>query len=84
MKIKPTLIKYVTDSKTSFTYYIIGVDLSKSKLDVMLDRHLVFANNEDGCAKLCRMIQQLDKPAIVVPNVVPRRGSLKSFSSASA
>lgn len=66
MKIKPTLIKYVTDSKTSFTYYIIGVDLSKSKLDVMLDRHLVFANNEDGCAKLCRMIQQLDKPAIVV------------------
>lgn len=67
MKSKPILIKHkVTDSKYGFTYYIIGVDLSKSKLDVMLDRHRVFANNEEGCAKLCKAIQELDKPAIVV------------------
>lgn len=66
MKINPTLIKYVSDSKTGITYYVIGVDLSKSKLDVMIDRHRVFANNEAGCAKLCKIIRELRKPAIVV------------------
>ena len=67
MKIKPTHIQYeVADTKSGSNYYIIGVDLSKSKLDVMLDRHRVFANNEEGCAKLCQIIQKLDKEAIVV------------------
>ena len=67
MKIKPTHIQYeVADTKSGSNYYIIGVDLSKSKLDVMLDRHRVFANNEEGCAKLCQIIQKLDKEAKVV------------------
>ncbi len=67
MKINPELIKYkVTDSKNGITYYIIGVDLSKSKLDVMLDKHLVFANDEIGCTKLCKAIKEFDKNTVVV------------------
>ena len=44
----------------------VGVDLSKSKLDVMSDKYRIYPNSDSGCHRFCRDIKQKFKNVVVV------------------
>lgn len=44
----------------------VGVDLSKSKLDVMADKYKIYPNTDSGCSRFCRDIKQKYRNAVVV------------------
>lgn len=53
---------------TDFTTFI-GIDVSKEHLDIhilQLDRRFRVDNSKSGCAKLCRQLAKLQKPAAAV------------------
>ena len=44
----------------------VGVDLSKSKLDVMSDKYRIYPNSDSGCKHFCRDLKQKSNNVVVV------------------
>lgn len=44
----------------------VGVDLSKSKLDVMAEKYMIYPNTDSGCSRFCRDIKQKYRNVVVV------------------
>lgn len=44
----------------------VGVDLSKSKLDVMAEKYQIYPNSESGCSRFCRDMKQKYSNVVVV------------------
>ena len=66
-KIKSELAKItVVDKEKGASYIIVGVDLSKSKLDVMTTKYKSYANDEKGCNLFCKAIKELGNNVVVV------------------
>lgn len=53
-------------AKNAPQYIYVGVDLSKSKLDVMTNKYKVYDNDEKGCCRFCKDIKALGDNIVVV------------------
>lgn len=60
LKSKPEIVN--NDEQTIY----VGVDLSKSKLDVMTDKYKKYPNDEKGCCRFCKDIKKLGENVVVV------------------
>lgn len=56
--------KDVHQEEEQVTY--VGVDLSKSKLDVMSDKYKIYPNTDSGCSRFCRDMKQKHSNVVVV------------------
>ena len=43
----------------------VGVDLSKSKLDVMVDKYKIYPNTDSGCSRFCRDLARYSNVVVV-------------------
>lgn len=55
----------VTDKKNKADYIIVGVDLSKTKLDVKHIKYKIYSNDEKGHARFIKAIKELGDNVIV-------------------
>ena len=66
-KIKSEVAKItVADKENGASHIIVGVDLSKSKLDVMTTKYKSYENDEKGCSLFCKAMKELGNNVVVV------------------
>ena len=57
----------VVDKKSNSRHIIVGVDLAKSKYDVMFNKkHRIYTNDEKGCHQFCKAIKEMGENVVVV------------------